>query len=57
MVLEPKHTYRQKEWNKKKKTEINPDHYSQLILDKRGKNIKWEKVSSAVVMGKLDSHM
>ena len=39
--------------------EINTDTYGQLILDKRGKNIKWEKRQSfqKVVLGKLDSCM
>ena len=32
--------------------EINPHTYGQLIFDKRGKNIKWEKVSSASGAGK-----
>ena len=32
--------------------EINPHNHSQLILDKGGKNIQWEKVSSANGVGK-----
>ena len=45
------------QWNRIENAEVNPDTYSQLIFDKEGKNIKWEKVSSASVAGKLDSHM
>uniref|UniRef100_A0A8W4FFZ9 Reverse transcriptase domain-containing protein n=1 Tax=Sus scrofa TaxID=9823 RepID=A0A8W4FFZ9_PIG len=33
------------QWNTTENTEINPDTYGQLIFDKGGKNIKWEKVS------------
>ena len=40
------------QWNRTEKLEINPDTYGQLIFDKRGKNIKWEKVSSASGAGK-----
>jgi len=31
---------------------MNPDTYGQLIFDKGGKNIKWEKVFSASGSGK-----
>ena len=33
--------------------EINPHTYGQLIFDKGGKNIKWEKVSSTNGAGKV----
>ena len=31
------------QWNRVKNSEINPCTYAQLIYDKRGKNIQWEK--------------
>ena len=43
------------QWNRMESPGINSDTYSQLIFNKRGKNIKWEKVSSAMILGKLDS--
>ena len=34
-------------WDRLENAEINPDTYDQIIFDKGGKNIKWDKVSSA----------
>ena len=41
VVLVPKPTYRPMEKNRD--PEINPDSHGQLIFDKGGKNITWEK--------------
>ena len=43
------------QWEQNREPEINPDTYGQLIFDKGGKNIKWEKkntVFSASIAGK-----
>ena len=57
MVLVPKQTDRPIEQNRE--PEINSDIYGQLIFDKGGKNIKWEKDSlfKQVLLGNLDSCM
>ena len=48
------------QWNRTEKPEINSDTYGQLIFDKGGNNIKWEKNKQClqqVVLGKLGSCM
>ena len=41
------------QWDRTESTKINSHTYRQLIFDKRGKNIKWEKVSSGSGAGKV----
>ena len=37
---------------------MNPQLYGQLIFDKAGKNIQWERQSlQQMMLGKLDSYM
>ena len=45
--------------NRRENPEINPDTYGQLIFDKGGKSIKWEKRRSIqqAMLGNLDSCM
>ena len=44
--------------NRIKNPEINTHTYGQLIFDKRGKNIQWERQSlQQAVLGKLDRCM
>ena len=40
------------QWNRIESPKIKADTYGQLILDKGGKNIKWEKVFLASGSGK-----
>ena len=55
MILVSKQT---DQWNRIENSEINPDTYGQIIFDKGGKNIKFEKESiQQVLLGNLDSCM
>ena len=46
------------DWNRRENPEMDPQTYGQLICDKAGKNIQWNKESlQQVVLGKLDSDM
>ena len=45
MVLVPKQTHRPMEQNRKPRN--NPDSHGQLIFDRGGNNIKWEKTASS----------
>ena len=40
------------QWNQIESLEINPDTYGQLVFNKGGKNINWEKVFLASGAGK-----
>ena len=45
------------QWNRIENPEMDPQTYGQLIFDKAGKNIQWNKSLQQVVLGKLDSDM
>ena len=46
------------QWNRTEIPERNPRLYNQLIFDKRGRSIKWNKNSlQQMVLGDLDSYM
>ena len=46
------------QWNRGENSEMDPQMYGQLIFDKSGKNIHWNKQSlQQVVLGKLDRDM
>ena len=40
--------------NRIESPEVNPHTYDQLIFDKGGQNIKWEKLSSLSGAGKVE---
>ena len=52
VVLVKKTEYRPMEQNIEPRNKPYTDTYGQLIFNKEGKNIKWEKVSSATRAGK-----
>ena len=37
--------HKDRQWNRRETPETNPQLYDQLIFQKIGKNIQWEKVS------------
>ena len=46
------------QWHRTENPEMDPQTYGQLIFDKAGKNIQWNKDSlQQVVLGKLDDDM
>ena len=46
------------QWNRIENPEMDPQTYDQLIFDKAGKSIQWNRQSlQQVVLGKLDSDM
>ena len=51
VVIVQRQTY-MKQKNRIESPEINPDACGELILDKYGKNVKWEEVSSGSGAGK-----
>ena len=53
MVLVSKQTDQQ---NRIENPEINPNTYGQLIFDKGGKNIKWEKASISGKPGQMPAN-
>ena len=55
MVLPQKQTHRPMEQNGDSRKD--PQLFEQLIFDKSGRKIQWKKVSSIVVLGKMDSYI
>ena len=45
------------QWNRIESLKINPNTYGQLTFNKRGKNIKWEKVSLASGAGETGKNV
>ena len=47
------------QWNRMQNQEIDPQLHGQLVFNKGGINIQWEKIVyfQKIVLGKLDSHM
>ena len=55
VVLAQKQTHRPMEQNGDSRKD--PQLFEQLIFDKSGRKIQWKKVSSIVVLGKMDSYI